>query len=67
MGAFLGGTFVKKMHVVGLHPQKQMPYLTMFNEKNFFKTQRTRLGAVVASYNGLEWALIERDHFLEIV
>ena len=31
-----------------------MPYLTISNQNIFFKTQDTRLGAIVATIKGLE-------------
>ena len=40
-----------------LVPPKQMLFLTIANENNFFKTQITRLGARVAPNKGLEQGL----------
>ena len=45
-----------------------MSFLTISNENFFFKTQGTRLGAIVAPNRGLEWALmvLPKHHFSSI-
>ena len=52
----MGRTFSKKAFYL-LVPPKQMLFLTIANENNFFKTQITRLGARVAPNKGLEQGL----------
>ena len=54
MGACFRAHFQKKGHFVCLHPLKQISFLTISNGIIFFKTQGTRLGAIVAPNKGLE-------------
>ena len=53
MGAFFGGIFYEKMAFCLLAPSKQLTFLTVSNENICFKTQGTRLGAIVAPNKGL--------------
>ena len=57
MDAFPGAHLSKKEDFIGLHPQKNMLFLTASNQNIFLKTQGTRLGVIVAPNKGLEWAL----------
>ena len=52
---FVGAHLSKKDFLLACTP-KQMPFLTISNE-NFFITQDTRLGAIVAPNKGLQWTL----------
>ena len=52
----LWGHICRKKTFCWLAPPKQMPFLTISNE-NFFKTQDTSLGAIVAPNKGLQWTL----------
>ena len=54
MGAFFYGIFSEKRVFCFLAPPKQMSVLTAPNENIFFKTQGTRLGAIVAPNKGPE-------------
>ena len=54
-GYVFGGTFVLKKGILFTWPPEQMSFLTISNENNFFKTQGTRLGAIVAPNKGLEY------------
>ena len=54
MGAFFYGIFSEKRVFCFLAPPKQMSVLTTPNENIFFKTQGTRLGAIVAPNKGPE-------------
>ena len=49
MGAFFKAHFLKKKA-----PPEQLSFLTISNENIFFKTQVTRLGAIIAPNKGLE-------------
>ena len=52
---FVGAHLSKKDFLLACTP-KQMPFLTISNE-NFFITQDTRMGAIVAPNKGLQWTL----------
>ena len=54
MGVFLGAYFSEKRAFWLLAPPKQMPFLTISDKNIFFKTQGTRLGAIVAPNKCLE-------------
>ena len=54
MVAFFRPCFLKKMAFCLLATPKRMSFLTISNENFFFKTQGTRLGAIVAPNRGLE-------------
>ena len=54
MGAIFGAHFWKKKGILFGCTPKQMPFLTIFNENIFLKTQGTRLGAIFAPNKGLE-------------
>ena len=44
-----------------------MPFLTISTENIFFRTQGTRLGAIVASNKGLEYALVlEKENLANV-
>ena len=61
---FWGHIFRKKKRAFWLlAPPKQMPFLTISNKNIFFKTQGTRLGAIVTPNKCLEYALIRVSHF----
>ena len=47
MGVCFGGIFSEKRVFCLLATPKQLSYLTISNENIFFKTQGTRLGAIV--------------------
>ena len=49
-----GAHFSEKRAFCLLVPPEQMPFLTISNENIFFKTQGTRLGAIVAPNKYLE-------------
>ena len=49
--------FLKKIAFCLLAPPKQMSFLTISNENVLFKTQGTRLGAIIAPNKGLEKVL----------
>ena len=53
-GAFFGVHFSEKRAFWLLAPLKQMSFLTISDENIFFKTQATRLGAIVAPNKCLE-------------
>ena len=48
MGAFFGARFSEKRAFCLLVPPKQMPFSTISIKNIFFKTNGTRLGAIVA-------------------
>ena len=50
--AFVGNTLLEKRAFVLLALPQQMSFLTIFNENGFFKTQDTRLEAIVTPNKG---------------
>ena len=55
MGAFFRANVLKKGHFVCLHPLNRCHFTQpISNENIFFKTQGTRLGAIVTPNKGLE-------------
>ena len=53
MGAPFGAQLLKKGHFVCLQPLN-MPFLTVSNDNISFKSQGTRLDAIVATHEGLQ-------------
>ena len=54
MGVFFRAYFLGKRAFCLLAPPKQMSFLIISNENIFFKTQGTRLGAIVSPNKGPE-------------
>ena len=64
---FLRTHFSKKGILFACNSPKLMPFLTISTENIFFRTQGTRLGAIVASNKGLEYALVlEKENLANV-
>ena len=66
-GCVFQGIFSEKRVFCLLAPPKQMSFLLISNENIFFKTQSTRLGAIVAPNKGLEQALLRVYYILSMI